>query len=161
MREIALSQGKVALVDDADFELVNQFKWSAHHQGNLWYAMRGAGPKKARVRILLHRFLTNAKPGVLVDHKDGDGLNNCRGNLRFATQAENLRNREKTKAGRNRFKGVYWSERDKVFTAKITVNYKSIHLGSFKNEEDAARAYNTAALKHFGEFARLNEVPAA
>jgi hypothetical protein len=113
----------------------------------------GVSPLGACVR--LHRLIMDAAIGDIIDHIDGDGLNNAKSNLRFVTSQQNAMNRRawKNKRG-SRFKGVH---RDgKRFRAIITVNRKNIGLGSFKTEEEAAEAYNKAASEMFGEFACLN-----
>jgi hypothetical protein len=95
-------------------------------------------------------------PAILVDHRDGDGLNNMRSNLRFATSRQNAMNRSKWKSSDSRFKGVH---RDgKRWRAIITLGGKRIHLGCFASDEEAALAYNDAALANYGEFAKLNVI---
>lgn len=157
MKKIPLTQGKVALVDDEDYERVVQYKWNAHYHkpsGN-WYARRtidGLGRQ-----ISMHRFIMSAPAGSKVDHIDRDGLNNQRSNLRFATTAQNGANRAK---GRNqttsRYKGVHWYATVGKWKATIVVAQRTIFLGHFELEEDAAKAYDEAAIAHFGEFARTN-----
>lgn len=139
----------VALVDDEDFERVNQFFWYADKDENTFYAV-------ARIQnklIYMHTFLTGFKQ---TDHKDMNGLNNQRNNLRKATTQENLMNRKSFKNSSSQFKGVSWDGTRNKWIARIRLNNKSIHLGRFISETDAAKAYNQKAKELFGEFAKLN-----
>lgn len=155
-REIPLTQGKVALIDAADFERVNQYKWYARlAKSGIWYAMRNT-PGHPRKTLLLHRFITNAPPGVDIDHWDRDGLNCQRYNLRECDNAKNMHNRKRNKKGTSQYKGVHWHTRNSKWLASIQVNHNKMHLGLFDNEEDAARAYDAKARELFGEFARTN-----
>jgi hypothetical protein len=97
-------------------------------------------------------------PQSVVDHKNGDKLDNRRENLRICTIAENIRNsKTSTKKGKtSRYKGVYWVGRIKKWVARIHVDRKGLHVGVFTDEAEAARAYDVAARQHFGEFARTN-----
>lgn len=153
MKEIPLTKGKVALVDDADFEAVNAFKWYVTKAGRRFYAARGS-----KVRIYMHRFLMGPRvPGV--DHRDGDGLNNQRENLRPATTAQNAQAFRSEKIGATSiYRGVRVRRhlRNAKWTAEIKVSGKKIHLGYFILETDAARAYDVASRKYFGEFASPN-----
>lgn len=160
-RQIELSkQGKnrgkyVAIVDDADFDRVNQYRWCAMPTKGPIYAVRFEGQKC----ITMHEFVLGVKtkmPAVVIDHKDGDGLNNSRSNIRVTNQSNNLLNSKPR--GWKTFKGVCATKHG-TFKAAITVNHKRVYIGSFKTEIDAALAYNEAALKYHGEFARLNVIP--
>jgi AP2 domain-containing protein len=156
MKEIPLTQGKVALVDDDDYEAVSQFKWCAMKDGRCFYAARGVVGKNGRWTVQpLHRFLL---PGVpRIDHRDGDGLNNQRENLRPATAVENNRAQKRKQVGTSsQFRGVFRRSDGKRWRAQITVEGKKLSLGHFYYETDAARAYDTAARKYFGEFAAPN-----
>ena len=105
----------------------------------------------------MHRHILKAGPGQEIDHRDGDGLNNQRFNLRYCTDSENHANQHHKMAGcSSHYKGVGWYKATGKWRAVITVDYIFVHLGYFDSESDAAHAYNTAALKFFGEFARLN-----
>lgn len=156
MKEIKLPKGRVALVDDEDYERVNQFRWRATKEFNTLYAVRVIKVNGRRTTLRMHRFilcLTDRK--MQIDHRNGDGLNNQRSNLRSATNQENGRNRvgvNKT----SQFKGVCFDKERNKFLATIKVNYKSIHIGRFPSEIDAARAYDIRAKELFGEFARPN-----
>jgi hypothetical protein len=153
-KEIQLTQGKVALVDDADFDWLNQWKWTAHKDRfDKWYARRLQWTGVIYKTIYMHRLILNASKGAEVDHKDGDGLHNCRRNLRESTHKQNSAN-QKAKSNTG-YKGVIL-ERGGRYSAHIYVNRKHITLGRFNNPIDAARAYDEAARKNFGEFAHLN-----
>ena len=159
MKTISLTQGKMALIDDEDFDRVSAFKWYYSRHG---YAVRSAhradgNPK----RIYLHRFVVDAPDDMVVDHMDGNTLNDQRHNLRMCAQSENQRNQRRTKVGQSsKYKGVDWNASRKKWRARIVLDGKSIMLGRYDGEVEAARAYNAAALKYFGAFAALNEVAA-
>lgn len=105
----------------------------------------------------MHRLIMNAKKGIQVDHINRDTLDNRRQNLRFATPSQNAANKIIGENNKSGFKGVFWDRYSNSWHAKIKVNYKQIHIGFFKTPEDAAKAYNQVALKHFGKFALLNQ----
>ena len=158
MKEIPLTQGKVAIVDDEDYEELVQYKWYAHKNRRCWYARRStrmaAGKQGA---VLMHRQVMRAAPRRQVDHRDGDGLHNWRTNLRYCTNGENQSNLHYKKEGcTSRYKGVSWYRRSGKWVAGIRVSGKGVNLGYFEEEEDAARAYNAAAVELFGEFASVN-----
>lgn len=157
MKEIPLTQGKVALVDDVDYQWLMQWKWRARKQTkrNIWYAFRTRKEGGHKVSVLMHKTIVS---GVnRVDHRDRDGLNNQRHNLRPATCTQNRANSRKTnRPVSSKFKGVFWHKRRRRWMATIKVMRKPNHLGSFHNEIDAAKAYDAAALKTFGEFACVN-----
>lgn len=156
-RWVALTKGMFALVDDADFEVVSRWNWSAlRAKGGLWYATRGRMSEEQIDRVapvLLHRYLLQAEPTENVDHRDGNGLNNRRENLRKASNSQNGMNMKARVGGSSKFKGVWRPTR---WRAEIRVDYTTIRLGSFRTEEEAARAYDDAARRLFGEFARVN-----
>jgi hypothetical protein len=156
MKEIPLTQGKAALVDDADYEFLNQWKWCTHQFGKKWYAVRGQGTRKTQKILLMHRVITNAPDGMEVDHWDHDGLNNQRYNLRVCTSSQNKANKPKRIDNTSGYKGVTWDRFRGKYVAQIHVNGKHIFLGRFSDVEEAARAYDKAAIKIFGEFAYLN-----
>ena len=163
MKEIKLSQGKIALVDADDFEWLNQWKWSyARKEGSLTgYAFRRLhSTNNKREAVPLHRLIMDLKYGDIrhVDHINGDGLDNRKCNLRVCSKAQNLRNRDKNKNNTSGYKGVFWTERDQKWYAKITYNLAQHYLGCYNTKEEAAQAYNKAAQKYHGEFALLNDV---
>lgn len=161
MKTIPLSRGLVATVSDRDYRRVNQYKWCAtkNSRNHTWYAHR-ADRSSGRVRkIRLHRFILGAPRGLEVDHKDRDGLNNTRANLRLATGSQNKMNMNGW--SKNGFKGVtLMPKRGRLpWRARIQCNKKVIHIGYYTSIKEAALAYNRAAKKYFGKFARLNVVP--
>jgi len=160
MREIHLTQGKIAIVDDADHEYLSQFHWVTHKKRGTYYALRATKrPDGKKTLIYMHReILGMADPKVFVDHIDHDGLNNSRGNLRTCTHRENKRNIGKLRTNTSGYKGVSWHKERRRWCSAIKVNGKNISLGGFKSKDDAARAYNVAAIKYFGEFAYVNVI---
>ena len=157
-KEIPLSQGLVALVDDVDYEWASKHKWHAHRKPkeNTWYARRNTVTWPNRKTLYLHREIMNAPPGIQVDHIDGNGLDCRRANMRLATKADNGRNRGKQSDNTSGFKGVTWNKSARKWVAQIKVNSKNIHLGYHNTAEAAARTYDEAAWKYFGDFARTN-----
>jgi hypothetical protein len=163
MKEISLNShkypGMVVLVDDDDYGLVSQYSWCVRFKPTTFYAVTNSkGGRKYRKSILMHRLILSLEHGDArqIDHADGNGLNNQKSNLRFATHAENQWNRRPRLGVTSHFKGVSWYPSKKRWKAMIQANGKRIYLGLFKNEEGAAHAYNEAALKYHGEFAWLN-----
>ncbi len=155
MKEIPLTKGFVALIDDEDFALVSQFSWHAYKGKWAVYANAIVGGKL----IGMHAFLMNPPPGMDVDHRDRNGLNNCRQNLRLATRSQNSANaigHKRKRPDAPQWKGVTRRTGTEIFMARIVVNLRTIHLGNFRDAEEAARAYDAAARRHFGEFARTN-----
>lgn len=155
--EIPLSQGKVALIDEEDLPLVAGYSWHVYHKSDshLWYAVAwipGCRPKR---KIGLHNLIVGAPR---VDHRNGNGLDNRRENLRECTQRQNIRNTRK-RASASRFKGVTF-QRDRATHAKPWLaqikGERKQNLGRYATEEEAARAYDRAASTMFGEFAKLN-----
>jgi hypothetical protein len=158
-RRICLGDGEFTILDPKDYYLYNCFKWSACGDDGRIYAARILKQTKyGRVKtIFMHREIMNAPRGLLVDHRNGNKLDNRKTNLRLATHSQNMHNRRKIKSKTaSIYIGVYFDKRIVKWGAKIRHQGKRIYLGSFKTEIDAARAYDTAALKCHGEFARLN-----
>lgn len=145
--EIPLGKsGLVALVDDADYHLVSAFVWHAHHSRTGVYARLALGP-------LMHTVLTG---WPLVDHRNGDGLDNRRSNLRQADSSQNAQNRRGHAIATSQFKGVHWNRQRRKWIAEIGYRGVRTRLGAFVDEVAAARAYDAAAERLFGEYARLN-----
>ena len=156
MKTITLSKGYVAIVDDEDYEDVSRHKWSACEKGHTVYALRRVRINGKYHSLYLHRYLMSLSClGKHIDHIDGNGLNNRRENLRLCTNTENLRN-QRSSHGFSQYKGVAWRKDIRKWQAQIKVDRVSIYLGAHEEEEAAARAYDKAAKKHFGEFANLN-----
>lgn len=153
MKTIPLTQGKVALVDDEDYERVSQYKWR-YDSG---YVKMGHSSRNDMWRMA--EFIMGLAPvGYIWEHKDLDGTNHQRSNLRLATRSQNGANRNKPKNNTTGYKGVKKLEyRGRVtWQARITVEGQAITIGTYDTIEKAADAYDKAAIKHFGEFARLN-----
>lgn len=155
MKYINLTKNKRTVIDDEDYEYLNQFKW--HFSSR--YAMRKIWLKdeKRYKSIPMHRLILNNPKNLDIDHIDGDGLNNQKSNLRACTHAQNLINRPKQKNNTSGFKGVYWNKWVNKWFASIMVNQKSINLGFCSSKEEAAKIYNDAAIKYFGNYAYLNK----
>jgi len=154
MKEINLSQGKVAFVDDEDYDKLIKFKWFAHKHRNTYYARCNNRGNP----IKMHRLILEiTDPDITIDHKDLNGLNNQKYNLRKCSNSQNQANRPKRKFSKSKFKGVTTSPvKINKWKAQIKKNGKVMGLGSYKTEEDAAKAYDKAALEIHGEFANLN-----
>jgi hypothetical protein len=157
-RRIPLTQGRYAIVDPDDFERLNKHKWHAVRQNNTFYAIRCIGPKKNRIRIRMHREIIRPPDHLVVDHINHNGLDNRKANLRPATRAQNNYNRLaiKRKGSTSKYKGVAWKKDKNKWRARIHFNGKLIFLGYFKDEIQAAKAYDKAAKKYYGQFACLN-----
>jgi hypothetical protein len=151
---VELSQDQYAVIDAEDWEVASSYRWYAwrSHPSSTWYAASSTPSR----RIYMHRLLAGNPKGLQVDHKDGSGLNNRRSNLRIATSQQNQQNRGMDSRNTSGFKGVKWNARRGHWVACIRANGKDLYLGSFKNAEDAARAYDAAARTHFGEFVAVN-----
>lgn len=166
MREIPLTQGQVALVDDEDYAYLSQFKWYARWNARAYYASRqvpAQGSSRQRTlnlhNVVWERHFGEIPHGMTVDHHNVDSLDNRISNLRLATRSQQNRNQKVRKDSSTGFRGVTWYERYGQYAARIRVHGKLTFLGYFDDPVDAARAYNAAATEQHGEFARLNEIP--
>jgi hypothetical protein len=154
MKLISLTQGKFTQVDDWSYDFLNHWKWYALKNGNTYYAVRrNITVNKKREVIYMHHLIMATPIGLQVDHKDRDGLNNQEHNMRNCTSHQNCMNRGIF--GKINYHGVVHDKRGYI-KAHIQLNGKGFHLGYFKTDELAARAYDEAAKKYFGEFANLN-----
>ncbi len=165
MREIPLTQGKIALVDDEDYDRLTERSWCAQPSLNTFYAIRCIKVNKKNITIRMHREVLNLgiNDKISVDHRDRNGLHNFKSNLRKCTHSQNMQNQRIRKGNKtSKYRGVWLSKcnrKNKIYKywyAGIRFEYKMIHLGSFKYQIDAARAYDEAAKKYFGEFANTN-----
>ena len=156
-RRIPLGEDKFTIVDQQDFYRFNNFNWCCEEDGWNTYAVRIAGVPKKKIKILsLHREIMNHPKGFLVDHRNNNGLDNRRENLRKATKSQNVCNRRKKANTTSKFIGVHFAKRNGLWASYITHRRKQIWLGYFKSEVEAARVRDIAAKKYHGEFARLN-----
>jgi hypothetical protein len=147
----------VTVIDICDAAKVLGHTWYASKDARTWYAKtalpRGGG---LRGTLALHRLILEPPPHMQVDHIDGDGLNNRRSNLRLATRVQNCRNSRRPSNNTSGWKGVVWDKRKRKWQAHIGLNGRMRFLGYFHSEEQAARAYDQAAVKFYGAFARVN-----
>ena len=154
MREIPLTQGRVALVDDEDYDWLSQWRWQ-FLSGRPGYATRNEH------RVFMHRAIMQAAEDELIGHRNGNTLDNRRANLYRASRSD-LGSRQRIRTGGlSRYKGVTWDRANGRWRAMIQVQAKRIHLGYFGDEVAAARAYDAAALHHFGPAAVINFAPTA
>ena len=154
-REIPLTQGKVAIVDDKDYDLVKDYKWRLHTGGYARTTVYGEEGVE-RKDIYMHRLVLSAKNGTLVDHVNGDKLDNRRENLRAATTSQNSANSPRKRCNTSGYKGVTFHAHTGKWRAQIMHNRKYLHIGLYKTREDAAHAYDKKARELYGEFAQVN-----
>jgi hypothetical protein len=158
-RRIKLTQNKYAIVDAEDYERLSKYKWYANGaKGHLYAARRTRKQEGTRYRfIYMHQEVIKVAAGEVCDHINHNGLDNRKANLRPASRAENVFHRKKySKTSRSKYKGITWKNTSKKWQAQIGVNGKKIFLGYFRDEFEAAKAYDKAARKYHGEFAALN-----
>ena len=178
MKTISLTKGMFALVDNEDYDYLNQWKWYTNKCINTNYAIRDARntDRTKGKQILMHRLILNISDNMFCDHIDHNGLNNQKTNLRIVDKIQNAQNSNKRKNTSTKYKGVCTYNMDYnykstvtgvtkryeyplIYSSQIRVNKKTIHLGYFKNEIEAAIAYNKAAILYFKEYALLNILP--
>lgn len=160
IRLIPLTQGKVAVVDAADYDRLSQYKWYANKKTSGYYAATRKNSKVLYMHREIMKYTLNPEPCTLnpnlfIDHIDRNPLNNRRSNLRFCTPRQNCFN-QRPKLGTSKYKGVCWHKKQKAWAAIIEMNGKATHLGFFRSESDAAKAYDAMAKKIFGQYAYLN-----
>lgn len=157
MREVVLrgpkARGRVALVDDADFEAVNAHHWWVHESGRCTYAITFVWQNNKAKGLQMHTLVSGLS---FVDHKDHDGLNNQRSNLRGTTHTLNAANSRPMAGYTSRFKGVSWHAKSRRWQVQIRDAGRKVYVGTYTDEEDAARAYDVRALELWGEHALLN-----
>lgn len=166
VRTIQLTRGFNTLVDEGDWPGLSKWTWHAGGGRNgVWYAIRSVAIKKGDSKscdlVMMHGQIMDTPDGMETDHRNHDGLDNTRGNLRVATKSQNLGNTRKyRKAGgtSSRFKGVHWHKAIEKWAALIRCGGRQQTIGYFDREEDAAMAYDQAAARVFGEFAKTNDI---
>ncbi|MFH1371856.1 MAG: HNH endonuclease [Planctomycetota bacterium] len=155
-RKIDLGDGRFTILDKKDYYELCNYKWTIGGHGSKFYAVRVVIAGEDIKTLRMHREIMNAPEGLVVDHKNSNSLDNRRENLRIATQAENMLNRKKRANTSSRYIGVWFAKEKGKWESRITHKGKKVYIGSFEIEEAAARAYDVAAKKYRGEFARLN-----
>lgn len=155
MKTIKLTQEKVTLVDEDDYERVSKYKWCASNSGNgTYYGYRKDTNGKT---VLMHRFIMNVTDAdILVDHENHDTLDNQKLNLRVCTKTNNNRNKSPHSNSTSKYLGVSWDKSRNKWKSNIYVNKRLLFLGRFNSEEDAAKAYDVVAIREFKQYANLN-----
>ncbi len=154
---LPLSQNKFAIIDAEDYDRLSNYKWCLSKAPHTNYALTRLKRKGSkRKALLMHRFILNAPSHLVVDHINHNGLDNRKQNLRLCTHVQNTQNRRPNRNSFSKYKGVHWLKHRKKFIARIKINGKTTYIGIFKDEIDAAKAYDKKARKLFGEFAYLN-----
>ena len=148
MKQISLTQNRFVLVDDEDFDYLNQWKWGVNGANSVCGRINGKF-------CVMSRIIMSCQKGLQVDHINMNTLDNRKENLRICTSSLNCVNRPPTTKGLSGYRGVT-KHINKWWRARIEIGGKKLHLGLFRNPKDAAHAYNQAAKKYFGEFARIN-----
>lgn len=151
IRYIALTKGRFAIIDAADYEWLSQYKWRASHNTGKWYAATTIKNKN----VLMHRLIMDPPEGMVVDHVNRNGLDNRHGNLRICTPQQNNYNCRRAR-GTSKYKGVSFEKITGRWRASIVYRGERFNLGAYDSEEEAARAYDHKAIELFGEFAYLN-----
>lgn len=164
MKEIKFKNGLRAFVDDEDFELVDKFTWYCEPHGRTFRSYmakdRNIDGKRTRKKIFLHRFILKAEKGQIIDHVDGNALNNQKSNLRFCTHSQNIMNGPRRIGSSSKFLGVSRRQfkNSLKWKTQYQLNGKNHYVGVYESEKEAALVYNVCASFAFREFARLNKL---
>lgn len=159
MKQIPLTKGLVALVNDEDYEYLMQWRWKTMKHGRTFYAVRSTYKDKKQELISMHRLILDlSKSNEYADHIDRNGLNNQRYNLRISSPTQNSANRSSHKNGTSKYLGVSYRKDNNKWRASICKNGKIINLGQYTTEESAALSYNNNAIELHGNFANLNNI---
>lgn len=157
MKSIELSRGHFAIVDDEDYDVLSKITWYSQKLKNgIFYAARKIIVGERERMVYMHRFIMNTPDGMETDHRNGDGLDNRKDNLRNCTHQQNGMNRTKQSNNHSGFKGVCWDGYHQKWLAQIQTNGKRKRIGTFNDKKEAARAYEAEAKRLHGEFARVN-----
>jgi hypothetical protein len=160
VREVVLTKGYIALVDDIDYEWITKYRWKALTTSGTTYAVRTArspGSKTNDITLLMHREILKPDNDMVVDHIDGNGLNNQRSNIRQCSQSQNLINKKRKNGLSSIYKGIYWNKERNKWQAQIArPGMGNMYIGRYVSEIDAANAYDEMARIFHGEFAQLN-----
>jgi len=159
MKIIYTNKNEEILVDDDVYEQLNKLTWYKNIRGYAQHDFRRNGKEG---RFLMHRIVMKAKKGILIDHVNLNKLDNQKSNLRFCTSSQNSIHMPKSRKTKSGFKGVFyypWNCKSRPWQVGIGVNRKYKYIGAFATVEEAAEAYNKAAIKYHGEFAYLNKIP--
>ena len=156
MKQIKLTKGKVALVDNEDYERIVCHKWFARFSANRWGVYRWGTRGQNRKMVAMARFILNTPRNLVVDHINNNVFDNRKNNLRACTQKQNTANRSKVKGGTSKYKGVSYNKKLNKWQAESKKDHKHYYIGIFDSEEKAARAYDKKAKELFGDFAWLN-----
>jgi hypothetical protein len=154
-----MAQPKYAKVDPDDYERLRKYEWLTKKGKNSFYARRRVptGKSKKEKLVYMHQMVVKVPKGMVIDHINQDGMDNRSDNLRPATYSQNLCNRKKRSGAMySKYKGVHWNKSHKKWAARITFEKKTIELGYYLSEIEAAKAYDNAARKYHAEFACLN-----
>lgn len=154
MKEIALTKGAVAVVDDEDYDELTKHRWNYSSGGYAIRTIPTVNGKRTNERM--HAVVMGKKDGFEIDHINGNKLDNRRCNLRHVTHRQNAQNKKSRRNSSSKYKGVTWLKKEEVWISHIVINGKDYHLGRYKSERDAAWVYNVWAQSFFGEYARPN-----
>lgn len=146
-------KGYEVIIDDDDYEKISRYSWSIYGAGKPYFAAYSHVENGKNIKIILHRIILGKSNGMIIDHINGNTLDNRKCNLRFCTKTENSRNRKRNL--KSKYKGICFHESTGKWEARIKVNKKSIYLGIYNSPEDAHIAYCKAAKKYHGDFANF------